>query len=289
MEENNMLNQDKLISKLEKKSYELRKTVLEMCIKATTGHVTSSMSCIDVLIALYYGKVLKFNPKNPEWQNRDRFILSKAQASPALYTILADLGYYPLKELDKFAQKDGKFGVHLQNNVPGVEITAGSLGHGLGIAAGIALGASMNRDIYLVFALLGDGECYEGSIWESAMFASHNRLNNLVAIIDRNYICATDFTENLIALEPLEEKWKSFGWETLKIDGHSYAKILDAFKDIRSRKSAKPLVIIAETVKGKYIESMSYQPYWHGLAPTGEDARIAKCCIECIEKENDYE
>lgn len=280
-----MSNFEKLVAKLEKKSYELRKKVLDTCIKAGTGHVTSSMSCIDILVTLYYGGVMKFDPKNPDLQNRDRFILSKAQASPALYTILADLGYYGIKELDKFAQKDGMFGVHLQNNVPGVEITAGSLGHGLGIASGIALGAKMNRELYFVFALLGDGECYEGSLWETAMFASHNRLNNLAAIVDRNFICATDFTENLIALEPLEDKWKSFGWETAKIDGHSILSILNILKDIRSRKSSKPLVIIADTVKGKYIESMSYQPRWHGLAPTGNDAKTAKLCIECPEKE----
>lgn len=280
-----MSNFEKLVTELEKKSYELRKKVLDTCIKAGTGHVTSSMSCIDILVTLYYGGIIKFDPKNPDLQNRDRFILSKAQASPALYTILADLGYYGIKELDKFAQKDGMFGVHLQNNVPGVEITAGSLGHGLGIASGIALGAKMNRELYSVFALLGDGECYEGSLWETAMFASHNRLNNLVAIVDRNFICATDFTENLITLEPLEDKWKSFGWETAKIDGHSIISILNILKDIRSRKSSKPLVIIADTVKGKYIESMSYQPRWHGLAPTGNDAKEAKLCIECIEKE----
>ncbi|MBM4053771.1 MAG: transketolase [Planctomycetes bacterium] len=270
---------NKLIPMLKKKSYEIRKSMLEMCIKAGTGHVTSSLSCIDILVALYYGNILNHVPQNPTCEKRDRFILSKGQASPALYAILADAGYYKKSELDKFAQKGGIFGVHLQNDVPGVEITSGSLGLGLGIAAGIALGAKMDRDLYLVFALLGDGECYEGSIWETAMFASHNRLNNLIAIIDRNYLCVTDFTENLIALEPLEDKWKSFGWDTQRIDGHSFESLLSALSNLRSRRSSKPLVIIADTTKGEGVEHVSNNPLWHGLAPKGKDAEYARQCL----------
>lgn len=275
-----MYNFNKTIPKLEKKSKELRKRIFDMCVKAGTGHVTSSLSCIDILIALYHGGVLNFDPKNPKWEERDRFILSKGQASPAYYVLLADLGYFDLGDLDKFAQKDGKFGVHLQNDVPGVEITAGSLGHGLGVAAGIALSAKMNRELYFTFVLLGDGECYEGSIWETAMFASHNRLNNLVVIIDRNYLCVTDFTENLVALEPLEDKWISFGWDVARIDGHSYEAILNSLKDIRSRKSSKPLIVIADTTKGKGIGSMCHNPLWHALVPKGEDEKTARLCLE---------
>ncbi|MCF6149095.1 MAG: transketolase [Candidatus Kuenenia sp.] len=270
---------NKLIPMLKKKSYEIRKSMLEMCIKAETGHVTSSLSCIDILVALYYGNILNHMPQDPSCDKRDRFILSKGQASPALYAILADAGYYKKSELDKFAQKGGMFGVHLQNDVPGVEITSGSLGLGLGIAAGIALGAKMDRALYLVFALLGDGECYEGSIWETAMFASHNRLNNLIAIIDRNYLCVTDFTENLIALEPIEDKWKSFGWDTQRIDGHSFEDILSALSNLRSRRSLKPLVIIADTTKGEGVEHVSNNPLWHGLAPKGKDAEFARQCL----------
>ena len=159
------------------------------------------------------------------------------------------------------------FAVHLQQDVPGVEITAGSLGQGFGIAAGIALGAKMDRKLYNVYALLGDGECYEGSIWETAMFASHNRLNNLITIIDRNYLCVTDFTENLIALEPFEEKWNSFGFNVIRIDGHSFEEILAALGGQRSRPSDKPTVIIADTVKGHGIDSLCYDPLWHGRAP----------------------
>lgn len=265
---------NEIVPRLKKKAFKIRKTMLEMCIKAGTGHVTSSLSCIDILVSLYYGNIMRFDPKNPGWEGRDRLILSKGQASPALYTILADLGYFDKGELERFAQKDGKFGVHLQHDILGAEITAGSLGHGLGIATGIALGAKMNRELYLIFTLLGDGECYEGSIWETAMFASHNKLNNLVAIIDRNYMCVTNFTEDLLELEPMEDKWSSFGWEVKRLDGHSFEDMLGALRTVRSRRSRKPLVIIADTVKGEGIEYISNVPLWHGVAPRGRDAKI---------------
>lgn len=265
---------------LKKKSYEIRKSVLQMCIKAGTGHVTSSLSSIDIMVALYYGNIMRFDPKNPKWEERDRFILSKGQASPALYAILADLGYFDKKELDKFAQKGGKFGVHLQCDVPGVEITSGSLGHGFGVAAGMALATKMNRQLHLVFALLGDGECYEGSIWETAMFAAHNKLNNLIAIIDRNYLCVTDFTENLIELEPMEDKWSAFGWNVERLDGHSFEDMLRVLRKVRSRRASRPLLIIADTVKGEGIECISNVPLWHGLAPQGRDAEICKVELE---------
>lgn len=271
---------DNLLSKLREKSFQIRKDMLNMCIKAETGHVTSSLSCIDIMVALYYGNIMRHDPKNHSWNGRDRFILSKGQASPALYAILADCGYFDKAELDKFAQRDGKFGVHLQYDVPGVEITCGSLGQGFGIAAGMALSAKMNRELYLVFTLLGDGECYEGSIWETAMFASHNRLNNLVAIIDRNYLCVTDFTEDLLALEPMGDKWLSFGWEICRINGHSFEDLLGILSTVRSRKKSRPLMIIADTVKGEGIEYISNIPLWHGAAPKGEEAEICKKDLE---------
>lgn len=268
------------IKDLKKKANHIRNLVLDMCCRAGTGHITSSFSCAEILVALYYGGILKFNPKDPEWEGRDRFILSKGQASVILYPILADLGFFPLSELRKFNKADGKFGVHLQDDVPGVEITSGSLGHGFGVATGIALGAKMNRQLYMVFSLLGDAECYEGSIWEAAMFASHNRLNNLVAIVDRNHLGVTNFTENMVELEPFAEKWKSFGWNVININGHSFEEIFEALEGIRSRKSSSPLVIIADTIKGKGISFMCYEPLWHAVVPKGHDAVSAK--NECI-------
>jgi transketolase len=263
------------INMLEKKTQEIRTLVLEMCAKAGTGHVTSSFSCAEILVALYYGGILRFDPKCPEWEDRDKFILSKGQASPILYAVLADLGFYSKDELGEFCSEKGIFGVHLQHDVPGVEITSGSLGQGIGIATGIALGHKMNRELPLTVALLGDGECHEGSVWEAAMFASQNKLNNLIAIVDRNYLCATHFTENSLSLEPLVGKWESFGWETYTVDGHDIEALLKVMKNIRSRTTTGPIAIIAETVKGKGVDFMCDHPLWHGIAPTGEQIEQA--------------
>lgn len=263
------------IEALKAKSFEIRKRMMEMCIKAGTGHCTSSLSATDILTTLYYGGVMRHDPDNPEWEDRDRLFLSKGQASPLQYTILADLGYFDPAQLENFAQHGGAFGVHLQKSVAGVEITCGSLGHGFGLAAGSALAAKKDRKLNMVFALLGDGECYEGSIWETAMFASHNRLNNMVVVIDRNFQCVTDFTENIVALEPMVDRWEAFGWNVKRIDGHDHAALLDAFNGARSRRSNKPLAIIADTAKGEGVDFMECVPLWHGIAPQGADAEMA--------------
>mgnify|MGYP003874754961 CR=1 FL=1 len=248
------------------------------------------MSCVEILVALYEGGLMMHDPRRPDWQERDRLFVSKGQASPAVYAVLAHCGYFDRTALDNFAQKGGLFSVHLQKSVPGVEITCGSLGHGFGIAVGVALGARMNRELFLTYTLLGDGECYEGSIWEAAMFAAHHRLNNLVAIVDRNGLCVTDFTENLVALEPLEKKWAAFGWEVARIDGHSFEQILSVLKYVRSRRIGRPLVVIADTVKGYGLSNLSNIPLWHGVAPSGDVAGQAfedlgmfcQRCKKCI-------
>jgi len=260
-----------MISELRNKSNQLVEDMFEMCVNAGDGHVTSCLSCAEIMTTLYYGGFIKHDPDNPQWEERDRFMLSKAQASPIFYSLLADRGYFNKEEMDKFAQQDGIFGVHLQSDVPGAEISAGSLGHGFGLAAGVALSAKLNRELHLTYCLLGDGELYEGSVWETAMFASHNHLNNLVAIVDRNYQCTMDFTENLLELEPIEDKWKSFGWEVKRIDGHDIEQIVDSLKYVRSRRTRKPLVIIADTIKGKGIDYLSCKPIWHGGTPIKEE------------------
>mgnify|MGYP006280614511 FL=1 len=272
---------DNMTERLTSKAFALRKRMLKMCVAAGKGHVTSSLSCIEILVSLYYGGIMRHDPKNPQWEQRDRFILSKGQASPALYTILADLGYFDEDWLDDFAQLNGHFAVHLQNDVPGVEITAGSLGQGFGLAAGLALAYKMNRALPMVYCLIGDGECYEGSIWETAMFAAHNRLNNLVAIVDRNYQCVMDFTENLLALEPIDQKWESFGFRVVRVDGHSFDALLPVLQGLKARPQTRPTVIIADTVKGRGIEPISYAPLWHGCAPRGE---AAEECLLALEK-----
>jgi transketolase len=270
---------------LERKSAMIRKEMLEMCIGAGKGHVTSSMSCIDIFVALYYGGIMNIRPEEPEWSERDRFILSKGQASPALYTVLADKGFFPASDLEGFAKPNGKFAVHLQKDVLGVEVTAGSLGQGYGLAAGIALGAKMDQELFSVYALLGDGECYEGGIWETAMFAAHNNLNNLITIVDRNYLCVMDFTENLLALEPFDKKWEAFGFNVEHVDGHSFEELLLVLNKLKSRPLRQPTVIIADTIKGKGVESLCYDPLWHGCAPQGE---VANECLAELEMEVGY-
>ena len=172
---------------LEVKAKQLRTDMFEMCVNAGHGHISSGLSCTDILTSLYYGGHLRHDPEKPDWNERDRFFLSKGHSAIILYAVLADRGYFPKSELKNFSQKDGNFSIHLQKDVPGAEISAGSLGHGFGIAVGSALAAKLNRSLHLTYALLGDGETYEGSVWEGAMFASHHKLNNLVAIVDRNY------------------------------------------------------------------------------------------------------
>jgi transketolase len=197
--------------------------------------------------------------------------MSKGQASVLLYPILADVGYFPKEDIKSFCKAEGKFGVHLQHSVPGAEITSGSLGMGFGVATGIALAAKQNSELHMTYSLLGDAECNEGSIWEAAMFAGHNKLNNLVAIVDRNYLGVTNFTENMLQIEPLEEKWRSFGWNVISIDGHSFEEILDVLSGVRSRQSSKPLAVISKSVKGKGVSFMSDKPLWHGVPPTSEE------------------
>jgi transketolase len=264
------------IEKLKKKVKYIRQQTLDMCVRAGTGHVSSSFSCAEILVSLYYGEILRYKREHPEWDARDRFVLSKGHASPILYAILADCGFFSQNELKKFCQADGIFGVHLQHDVPGVEITSGSLGHGFGIAAGMAKAAKMNAKSYRIFSLLGDGECYEGSIWETAMFASHHKLDNLLAIVDRNRLCVTGFTEQIVKLDPLDEKFRAFGWRTIIVDGHSFEQILSALDKFTSGQFNKPIVIIANTVKGKGISFMENRPLWHGLAPLGKDAKKAR-------------
>ncbi|MBU0778353.1 transketolase [Patescibacteria group bacterium] len=260
---------------LEEKANQVRMQTLEMCTRAGSGHVVSSFSCTDILVALYYGGILRFDPANPKWDKRDRFYVSKGHGAMALYPILADLGFFAKDELSKFSQNDGILGAHPDNNIPGIEVVTGSLGHGLGLAIGMALCAKIDKKEYITIALLGDGECYEGSIWEGAMFAGHHQLNNLIGIIDRNGLSVTDFTEKSLRLNPLKDKWHSFGWDVVIIDGHSFREIFDSFKDFRLRKSNKPLMIIANTVKGKGVSFMENSPLWHNLVPTDEQTEMA--------------
>ena len=248
---------------LKSKANQIRKKILQMCI-STGGHIVSSLSCVDILVSLYYGHNLNFDPSTPAWENRDRFILSKGHSETVLYAILADLDFFPVSWLEnRYRCGDCFLGGHPDRVIPGVEITSGSLGHGLGIAAGISLAAKMDNKNHLQFVLMGDTECTEGSVWEAAMFAAKHELYNLVAIVDRNYIGSIDFTDNFTGLEPFRNKWKSFGWETIVCDGHDFNELDNAFHHARSKDTSTPLIIIAETVKGKGISFMENDPTWH--------------------------
>jgi transketolase len=281
------MKKEKIIE-LQKKANEIRKDTLEMCIKAGTGHVTSSFSCAEILTSLYFGEVMKYDSKNPKWEGRDRFILSKGQASPILYATLANAGFFPREWLDSFCGADGHFGVHLQCDVPGVEFTTGSLGHGLGLGVGKALAAKMNQKNYRTFVLLGDAELQEGSNWESAMTASQYKLNNLTAIVDRNGYGVLCATEQSAGIEPLEKKFEAYGWETRRINGHSIKDILYALERIPAYDN-KPLVIIADTDKGKGIKSWENVALRHGTAPVGEEVEKTRRELQEYTLEGEYE
>ncbi len=263
------------IPKLKEKARWLRNKVLEMAVDSGAGHIAPAFSCIEILVLLYYGDVLKIDPKAPNWSERDRFILSKGHAAVALYAVLADLGFFSLSELKRFTQPGSNLGSHVENSVVGVEATTGSLGHGLSIGAGMAFGSKMDAKDYLTIVLMGDGECHEGSVWEAAMFASEHKLNNLTVIVDHNGLSATDVISKYLDLNPLQDKWKAFGWDVLTVDGHSLEDLGVLLSEIKDRSSDKPLAIIALTTKGKGVSFMENNPIWHYRIPIGAELEIA--------------
>jgi transketolase len=264
------------IMKLKRKANWIRNKILEMGIKAGAGHIAPAFSCVEILVALYYGGVLRVKSRNPKWEGRDRFVLSKGHAAMTLYVILADLGFFRVSELMNFTQNGSRLGGHVEDNVPGVEAFTGSLGHGLSIATGMALSGKVDRKKHICVSLLGDGECHEGSTWEAAMFAAYRGLNNLVAIVDHNGLSATNFLNKYLDVAPLGKKWKSFGWDVKIIKGHSFPELLSALKGVRSRSSKKPLALIALTTKGKGVSFMESNPIWHYRIPVGEELDRAR-------------
>jgi len=257
-------------------SKRIRLRALEMALHAGAGHLGGSFSCVDILVALYYGGLLRHDPADPTWADRDRLILSKGHANNTLYVILADRGYFPPQELDRFCRPGSFLGNHCDKMVPGVETISGSLGHGLGTAAGLAWGARLSGCDYRVFCILGDGESQEGSIWEAAMFAPQHRLGNLVAILDRNRLGSEDFTEDTAGLDPVEDKWAAFGWDVRSINGHDFRDIFAALGDVHSRDRQRPLMIVANTVKGRGIPALENTPRAHHTLPKGEQIEMAR-------------
>ena len=227
------------------------------------------------MVALYYGGVARVVHGQPDDPGRDRIIVSKGHAAMVQYPILADLGFYDAAELERFTQPGGLLGMYADFRIPGIEGISGSLGHGVGMGAGFALAARQDAADYRTFVVLGDGECYEGSIWESAMFAAHHKLDNLVVVVDRNELCILGKTEDLVELGDLEEKWRSFGWEAMTVDGHSFDELMAGFAQVGSTRG-KPLAIIANTVKGKGISFMEGRSEWHNRMPPEEQMVTAQ-------------
>jgi transketolase len=263
------------IPNLKRKAAELRLHVLRTALKAGKGHIPPAFSWVEIGVALFYGRHLNVRPHDPRWEERDRFILSKGHGCLTLYAILADLGFFPKTELDNFCGPGSLLAGHPDTDIPGVEGISGSLGHGLGVSAGLALGAKLHSCPWKVVTVMGDGECQEGSVWEAAMFASHHQLDNLLAVIDRNGLGATSYTENNVALEPFVSKWEAFGWEVVTIDGHSFKELNDVLTRFHQRMSTKPLVVLAQTVKGKGVSFMEASVNWHHRIPKGEEIEEA--------------
>ena len=263
-----------LVKKLEEIARRLRIDVLKALNNAGSGHTGGSLSAIDILTALYFYK-MRYNPQQPDWPERDKFVLSKGHGAPAWYAVLAQAGYFDRKELQNLRKLDSFLQGHPYSpTTPGVEVTSGSLGQGLSIANGLALAARMDDKSSKIYALLGDGEVQEGQVWEAAMSAAHYRLDNLCAIIDNNGLQIDGKVSKIMGVEPLPDKWQAFGWQVLQVDGHNFNEIISALDTADSVKG-KPTMIIARTVKGKGVSFMENQVKYHGLAPTSEELEQA--------------
>ena len=265
---------DLSLPELEKMARHLRRHVITMIATAGSGHPGGSLSAADIITALYF-KAMLHKPGNPQWPERDRFVLSKGHAAPILYAVLAECGYFPVKELSTLRQLDSRLQGHTDRTLtPGVEMSAGSLGQGLSYGIGIALAGRLDNKGYRVYVLLGDGECEEGQVWEAAMFAPHHRMDNITAIIDHNDLQLDGRVCDIMGLEPLPDKWRAFNWHVLEIDGHNIKDILQALKKAREIKG-KPTVIIAHTVKGKGVSFMEGNVDFHGKAPSPQETEQA--------------
>ena len=265
------------VDELEKKALKIRSTILKMLQIAGSGHTGGSLSEVEIILTLYKYE-MSHNSKKPDWDQRDRFILSKGHGCPTLYAVLADCGYFSEDLLWTLRKMGSKLQGHPQRNVSlGLEASTGSLGQGLSIALGLALAAKMDKKDFRTYCLMGDGELQEGQIWEAAMMASFNKLDNLCGIVDNNKIQIDGFLKDVMNVEPLAEKWESFGWEVIRADGHNVVSLMDAFDKVREIKG-KPSVILADTIKGKGISFMENKASWHGVAPKEDE--VEKALVE---------
>jgi transketolase len=263
-------NDEKAVKQLEEIAKKIRCHIIAMVKNAKVGHIGGSFSVTDILTTLYFS-ILNIDPQNPDWTDRDRLILSKGHAATAIYSSLAERGYFPVEELSTF----GKIGSNLQihpdmTKVPGIDASTGSLGQGLSIGLGIALAANLDKKNYHTYVILGDGEIQEGQVWEAAMFAANYKIDNLTAILDYNNVQGVGNVSETMKIAPVKEKWISFGWHTIEIDGHDFNQIISSINEAKARRGV-PTIIIAKTIKGKGVSFMQNTCEWHGKVPCDEE------------------
>jgi transketolase len=250
------------LHELQGTAHRLRHHIVSMAADSPGAHVGGSMSSVEILTALFFAGVLRVDPARPKLEGRDYLIFSKGHASAALYAALAERGFFPVEELKSYKQMGSRLAGHSLKSIPGVELATGSLGHGLAVGNGLALAGRYDGLDYRVFVVLGDGECQEGSVWEAAMAAAHYKLDNLVAIVDRNGVQEDGPTEEIMALEPFADKWRSFGWEVREVDGHDVAAVAEPLHAVPFR-PGKPSLLLARTVKGKGLSFAEHNHAWH--------------------------
>lgn len=256
-------------------SKQIRAEIIEIAHETETIHVGGCLSCVDILVSLYFS-CMSVRPEDPNWPERDRFILSKGHAALALYTILAHRGFFPLSQVHTFNDHKSHFTEHpVWKNIPGIDATSGSLGHGLGIGSGMALAAKIAKKPYRTFVLMSDGECDEGSVWEAALFAPTHHLGNLVSIVDYNKWQACGRSDEIMNLSPLKQKFSAFGWATYEVDGHDIGAMITLFQSIL-KSPAQPIAIIAHTIKGKGVSFMEDDNNWHYRVPSADDVQNAR-------------
>ncbi|UCD14357.1 MAG: transketolase [Thermoplasmatales archaeon] len=274
---------DELIKKLNLTAVKIRKHIIEMLYRAKSGHPGGSLSAVDAIVTLYFHH-MKHNPKKPGDPNRDRFILSKGHAAPTLYAVLAECGYFDLKELKRLREINCMLQGHpVSQHIPGVEASTGSLGHGLSFANGAALAGKLDKKKYNVYVMLGDGETDEGQIWEAASAASHYKLDNLTGMLDRNFLQIDGHTEDVLRLESVRERWSSFGWNVIEIDGHDMQQIANAFHGTDGHEK-QPSMVILNTVKGKGVSFMENNVDFHGVPPNELEYKIAMEELDVLQR-----
>lgn len=262
--------------KLRRIAAELRGEVIGMSHRAKTPHLGSALSCMDLLVALYWG-FLRIDPQKPDAPDRDRFILSKGHAAPALYTVLCAREFFPQLLIEEYGKDGAALAEHpAPSCAPGVEWATGSLGHGLSAGTGMALAGRLQQRQYRTVVLLSDGECNEGSVWEAAMFAAAQKIGSLTVLVDYNKWQATGRSDEVMALAPLREKWEAFGWESLEIDGHNFAEIVGALARVALPGRDRPLAIVANTIKGRGVSFMEDDNNWHYRIPNAEELASAR-------------